>query len=163
MLLRAGAVNDNWFGALAGVPIAAISSITLLRAFMPRRLAVFLGCGTSIVWAIAVFGIFSDALSKTDFAAFVVQGVILVGRAVAIVATTADAATWFVGKLGVSKRTLAARLGFAYPLARVFRTSMLLGMYAIVVFTLTFLSVFSHLFSAQAPRFAREESAGYDV
>ena len=91
------------------------------------------------------------------------QGVILVGSATAIVATNDDPATWVVSKLGVSQRTLAARLGFAYPLARVFRTSMLLGMYAIVVFTLTFLSVFSNLFSAQAPRFARETAAGYDV
>jgi putative ABC transport system permease protein len=92
-----------------------------------------------------------------------VQGVILVGSATAIVATNDDVAIWGVSKLGVSRRTLAARLGFAYPLARVFRTSMLLGMYAIVVFTLTFLSVFSHLFGAQAPKFARDSSAGYDV
>jgi putative ABC transport system permease protein len=92
-----------------------------------------------------------------------VQGVILVGSATAIVATNDDIAIWAVSKLGVSKRTLAARLGFAYPLARVFRTSMLLGMYAIVVFTLTFLSVFSNLFSAQAPQFAHDTAAGYDV
>ena len=124
----------------------------------------FLGCGIG-----AGLGhrrrsrCFPDALSATDFGAFVTQGVILVGSAVAIVATNDDIAIWGVSKLGVSKRTLAARLGFAYPLARVFRTSMLLGMYSIVIFTLTFLSVFSNLFAAQAPRFARDTAAGYDV
>jgi putative ABC transport system permease protein len=130
---------------------------------MPRRFAVFIGCGVALVWAIAVFSIFPDALSSTEFGAFVEQGVILVGSATAIVATNDDAASWFVSRLGVSRRTLAARLGFAYPLARVFRTSMLLFIFAIVVFTLTFLSVFSNLFSAQAPRYARESAAGYDV
>ena len=88
---------------------------------------------------------------------------ILVGAAVAIVATNDDLAIRVINSLGVSRRTLATRLGFAYPLARVFRTSMLLGMYSIVVFTLTFLSVFSNLFGAQAPRFARDTAAGYDV
>ena len=163
--LTLGAIgsDSNWFGALAGVPIAAVSSITLLRSFLSRRMAVFVGCGVALVWAIVVFQIFPDALGATDLGAFVTQGVILVGCAVAIVATNDDVAIWGVSKLGVSKRTLAARLGFAYPLARVFRTSMLLGMYSIVIFTLTFLSVFSYLFAAQAPTFARETAAGYNV
>lgn len=163
VLLQGGAKNDAWFGALAGVPIATWSAIPLLRAFMNKRTSVFVGCGAAIVWGITVFSIFPDALSSTEFGAFVLQGVILVGSAVAIVAETADVAIWGVSKLGVSKRTLAARLGFAYPLAKIFRTSMLLGMYSIVIFTLTFLSVFSHLFAAQAPTFARDTAAGYDV
>lgn len=162
-LLRAGVANDGWFGSLAGVPIAAWSSIVLLQRFLSKRVAVLLGCGAALVWAVAVFSILGDALSNTEFFAFVVQGVILVGSATAIVATNDDIAIWAVSKLGVSRRTLAARLGFAYPLARVFRTSMLLGMYAIVVFTLTFISVFSSLFAAQAPRFAEESAAGYDI
>jgi putative ABC transport system permease protein len=163
VLLRAGAASNGWFGTLVGVPLAAVSSITLLRRFLSRRLAVGIGAGVALVWGIAVFTIFPDAFSNTQFFAFVAQGVILVGSATAIVATNDDVAIWAVSKLGVSKRTLAARLGFAYPLARVFRTSMLLGMYAIVVFTLTFLSVFSHLFSAQIPKLARDTSAGYQV
>ncbi len=163
LLLQIGAKNNGWFGVLGGVPIAAWSSITLLQAVLKKRLAVLIGCGTALVWAVSVFALFPDALSNTEFGAFVLQGVILVGSATAIVATNDDIAIWVVSKLGVSRRTLAARLGFAYPLARVFRTSMLLGMYAIVVFTLTFLSVFSHLFSAQAPKFAKDSAAGYDV
>ncbi|MEY2472631.1 MAG: putative transport system permease protein [Actinomycetota bacterium] len=163
VMFQAGVARQGWFGVLAGVPIASVSSIALLRGFLPRRVAVAIGCGVALVWGIAVFTLFPDALSNTEFFAFVTQGVILVGSATAIVATNDDVAIWAVSKLGVSRRTLAARLGFAYPLARVFRTSMLLGMYAIVVFTLTFLSVFSHLFSAQAPKFAQENAAGYQV
>ena len=40
---------------------------------------------------------------------------------------------------------------------------MLLAMYALVIFTLTFLAVISNLFGKQAPRFAEETRAGYDV
>ncbi|HVE94831.1 MAG TPA: FtsX-like permease family protein [Acidimicrobiales bacterium] len=163
LMLQSGVSNDAWFGALAGVPIAAFSSVSLLRRLIPLRLAVLAGCGTALFWGIAVFSILPDAMEGTDFPAFVTQGVILVAAAVAIVATNDDLLSGVVNRLGVSNRTLSIRLGFAYPLARVFRTSMLLGMYAIVVFTLTFLSVFSNLFSAQAPKFTREASAGYHV
>jgi putative ABC transport system permease protein len=163
LLLQTGIANKAWFGALAGVPIASFSSVTLLRRLVGRRFAVAIGAGVALVWGVTVFSILPDTLDSTQFGAFVVQGVILVGAAVAIVATNDDIAIWAVNRLGVSKRTLATRLGFAYPLARVFRTSMLLGMYSIVVFTLTFLSVFGNLFGAQAPRFAKEVSAGYDI
>jgi len=163
LMFQSGVSNDAWFGALAGVPVAAFSAISLMRRLVPVRLAVLAGCGTALFWGIAVFSLFPDAMEGTDFPAFVTQGVILVAAAVAIVATNDDLLSRVVNRLGVSNRTLAVRLGFAYPLARVFRTSMLLGMYAIVVFTLTFLAVFSNLFSAQAPKFTREASAGYDV
>ncbi len=161
--LQGGLSSDGWAGVLVGVPIASWSSIPLLDRLMKRRLAVLVGCGIALVWGIAVFALFPDIFGETDFGAFILQGVILVGSATAIVATNDDIAIWAVSKLGVSKRTLAARLGFAYPLARVFRTSMLLAMYAIVIFVLTFISVFSELFAGQAPKFARDSSAGYDV
>jgi putative ABC transport system permease protein len=163
LLLQAGASADSWFGALAGVPIAAWCAIPLMNRAIPRRIGVIVGCGVALVWGITCFSLFPDALSGTEFATFVVQGVILVGSATAIVAINDDVASWAVSKLGVSRRTVAARLGFAYPLARVFRTAMLLFIFSIVVFTLTFLSVFSNMFKAQAPQFARESAAGYDV
>jgi putative ABC transport system permease protein len=163
VLFRTGVANEGWFGVIAGLPIAAWCAIPLLNMFLPKRISVLIGCGIAAVWGVSVFVLFPDTLSQADVGAFVVQGVVLVGSSVAIVATNDDIAAWAVSKLGVSRRTLAARLGFAYPLARVFRTSMLMGMYAIVVFTLTFLSVFSHLFGAQAPRMARDAAAGYDI
>jgi hypothetical protein len=163
LLFTTGISNDNWVGILAGLPLASWSAIPLLQMFTSRRIAVLIGCGIAAVWGVMVFTVFPDAFARADVAAFVIQGVVLVGSTVAIVATNEEIAAWAVSKLGVSKRTLAARLGFAYPLARVFRTSMLMGMYAIVIFTLTFMSVFSNLFGAQAPKFAQENAAGYDV
>ncbi|HUR78398.1 MAG TPA: FtsX-like permease family protein [Acidimicrobiales bacterium] len=163
VLFNTGLANENWVGILAGPPIAAWCSIPLLQMVVSRRVSVLIGCGIAALWGATVFVLFPDALAQADVGAFVVQGVVLVASSVAIVATNDDIAGWAVSKLGVSRRTLAARLGFAYPLARVFRTSLLMFMYAIVVFVLTFLSVFSNLFGAQAPRFARETAAGYDI
>ena len=46
-------------------------------------------------------------------------------------------------RLGRGGRGLAPRLGIAYPLARRFRTSMLLGMFSLVIFTVTIMTVMS--------------------
>ena len=44
-----------------------------------------------------------------------------------------------------------------------FRTSLLLGMYALVMFTLTFLAVFAGIFSSQEHDFLRDVRAGTDI
>ena len=49
-------------------------------------------------------------------------------------------------------RSLSVRLGLAYPLARRFRTSMTLGMFALVVFILVYVSVFASMFAGQTRR-----------
>ncbi len=162
-LFVSGLNQDAWFGALAGVPIAAFSSIPLLSRLLPRRGVVTVACATALVWGVACFTILPKAFETADIPTFVVQGVILVAAAVALLATNADLLIKSTSILSVSGRTLAARLAFAYPLARRFRTSMLLGMYAIVIFTITFISVFSNLFSQQSPRVAREAGGGYDL
>src|SRR5206468_11076098 len=95
--------------------------------------------------------------------AFVLQTFFLVSPAVRLLAPKADLTAHVTGRISVAGSALAARLGMAYPVARRLRTSMLLGMYALVIFTMTFLAVFSKLFGEQGPRFSREQSAGYDV
>ena len=65
---------------------------------------------------------------------FVVQGLMLVGAAVVLVSQQQGAIGHAVGRL--AKRSFRVRLGLAYPLARRFRTSMTLGMFALVVFIL---------------------------
>lgn len=163
LLTVSGVASDTWFGSLAGPAIAAFSAIPLTARFLPRRLAVTALCALALVWEIVVFLVLPDATRGADVPAFVVQGVLLVAAAVAIVAVNTDLYGHVTDRLSGSRRALAVRLGVAYPLARRFRTSMILGMYAIVVFTLTFLAVFTNLFAEQTPRFVNELRAGHDV
>ncbi|MBA3655406.1 MAG: FtsX-like permease family protein, partial [Actinobacteria bacterium] len=162
-LFASGAANDGWFGILAGPSIASFSAIPLLTRFLPRRAVVSAACAGALVWGVVCFALFPKSFETAAISAFVVQGVILVAAAVALLATNADILVKSTNLLSMSGRTLAARLAFAYPVARRFRTSMLLGMYAIVIFTITFIAVFSNLFAQQTPRFVRDAGAGYDV
>lgn len=155
--------SDDPFGTLAGFPIVAFSAIPLLTRFLPRKGVVIGVSLASLAWAIASFTLFPDAMRSTDIAVFVVMGVILVTAAVTIASQVDHLWVWLADRFSGAGRGLSARLGLAYPVARKFRTGMLLGMYAIVIFTMTFMSVFTGIFTAQAPLFTKELSAGYDV
>ena len=85
----------------------------------------------------------------------------LVGAAVVLVAQHQRAIGHGVGR--VAKRSLPVRLGLAYPLARRFRTSMTLGMFALVVFILVLVSVFASMFAGQIGEFTRDASGGFNV
>jgi putative ABC transport system permease protein len=164
LLVSAGFGADSWFGAMAGVPVLAMSSIPLLSRLLPRRAVVSVACIVTLVWEVGAFGILSDALRNPPIAAFLVQGVTLVAAAVTLGTVNADISGHFIlQRLMPRGRSLSARLALAYPLARRFRTAMLLFMYALVIFTLTFLAIMSNLFGQQAPRFADETRAGYDI
>jgi putative ABC transport system permease protein len=158
------AKNGSWFGAMVGVPLVAVSAIPLLARLLPRRLVVSVACAVALVWEVAAFGILTDSLRNPPIAAFLVQGVTLVASAVALGAVNADVfGRLILSRLLPAGRSLSTRLALAYPVARRFRTAMLLFMYALVIFTLTFLAVMSNLFGKQAPRFADETRAGYDL
>lgn len=163
-LLLAAGLNGGWFGAMTGIPLMAVSSIPLLSRLIPRRAVVTVACVIVLVWNVVAFSILTDALKNPPIQGFLVQGVSLVAAAVALGAVNADVIGRFLLQRLLPKgRSLSTRLALAYPVARRFRTALLLFMYALVIFTLTFLATMSNLFGKQAPRFAEDTRAGYDL
>jgi putative ABC transport system permease protein len=162
-LLTAAGLGGSAIPALMGPPIALFSAIPLVRRIVPRRVAVVGLSLAALVWGVACFSLLPEAFEGSDIDVFVFQGVVLVAAAVAITSQVDHLWVGLVERLSSSGRGLATRLGLAYPLERKFRTGMLLGMFAIVIFTMTFMSTFSYLFSRQAPRITEELRAGYDL
>lgn len=162
-LLAYGVSAESPFGALVGPPVALAASVPLLAPLVRRRSAVSVACLGTLVWGTLCVTALPDLFEGASIPVFVVQGLVMVAAAVGLGATNADLVGRAVARIGGRRRTLSARLAFAYPMSRRFRTSMLLGMYALVVFVFVFLAVFSELFSAQAPRFVEETRAGYDL
>jgi putative ABC transport system permease protein len=148
---------------LAGPPVALFALIPLLGRIFPLKPATFLMAGGSIVWCLGVFSFFPGEMSHPGIGVFVEMGILLVAAAVTI-ATTLDGmwdrATLFLTERG---KGLATRLALAYPLARRFRTGMLLGMFSLVIFTMTFIGTFSAILSNSTGAAARDIRAGFDV
>jgi len=163
LLFMSGLAASNEVTFLLGSGVALFSAVPLLARVVPRRAATTAPAAVALAWGTTAFVFFPRVFESADLAAFVVQGVLLVMAAVAIVSANVDQLSRITDRLSGSARGLAARLGLAYPLAKRFRTALLLGMYAIVVFTLTVLATFSQMFAQQAPRLTEETRAGYDV
>ena len=149
--------------AFLGPGLVAMGLAPLLSTFLRRRWVVtVLGIG------VAVWGMFGPTFApglfgEAETPVFVIQGVLITGAAVAVLTQNQEVVGRGVRALGGGARNLAMRLGLAYPLARRFRTAMTLTMYALVVFTLVFISVLSGIFGGQVDRFTREEAGGYDL
>lgn len=157
LLFRSGVDGEEPFSTLAGPAIALACSVPLLSSLLPRRVAVSLPAALALAWGALAFGRYPDVFGSSDVSLFLVQGVVLVGSAVALVTSNVDIAA------SVARRGVASRLGLAYPLAKRARTALLLGMYSLVIFTLTVLAVIADIFAAQAPSLTEETRAGYDL
>jgi putative ABC transport system permease protein len=159
----AGAAGDAGIPLLLGGAIAAFSATPLLRRLLPDRVARTLTAAAVVTWGIVAFPLFEDILGQAELPVFVAQGVVLVAGAVALTGSLDVVWTRAVGLLAARGRGLAARLGLAYPLARRFRTSMLLGMFALVIFTMTFIASMSSVFTSQAENFTADVAGGFDL
>lgn len=163
VFFSAGRASEDPVLVMLGVPLALFSLIPVLIRSLPRK-PVVVGVSLGVLaWTTAVFSLFPETMAGSEISVFVLMGVLLVGAAVAISSQIDHLWVALNDRLSGVGGGLSARLGLAYPLARKFRTGMLLGMYAIVIFTMTFMSTFIEIFGAQAPQFTEEIAAGYDI
>ncbi len=146
-----------------GPPIGLCSAIPLLRPLVGRRITTAIVSVGTLVWCVGVFTFVPRITDHTGIPVYIVQGVVMVAAAVGV-ATALDR-TWLIGTGLVTRtgRGLAIRLGLAYPLEKVFRTGLLVGMYALILFTLSFVAVYSRISENQAATTTRQVAAGGDL
>jgi putative ABC transport system permease protein len=163
VLFALGVTGDFKIGLLAGPAVATFSAMSLLSRVLPTRLVRFVLCAAVIVWSINVFQLFPHQLDNSGIDVFVTMGLTLVFAAV-IIATTLDRLWgWLTLQMNEHGRGLAPRLGLAYPLSRGFRTGMILAMYSLVIFTMTFVGAFSAILGTQTAQAATDMAAGFDL
>ena len=162
-LASVGYLDESAIALVLGVPVMAFSAAPLLRRLLPERPARLLVAGTVLAWGLAVYPLFPEIMGGSDMLIFVVQGVVLTVGAVSLAASLDRVWTFAVEHLGRGGRGLAPRLGIAYPLARRFRTSMLLGMFSLVIFTVTILTSFSVALASNTDANVEKVAAGFDV
>ena len=147
--------EDAWVGALLGLPLALFALLPLVGRLLGRRLSVIVVAAASLAW-----GIFSQVDAGGQIFAFVAQGILLTFSAVVLLTQAQETLGGFMRR--IAARNLPLRLSIAYPLARRFRTGLTLGMFALVIFTMTFISVLSNVFGGQVDTATRKEGS-FDV
>ena len=163
LLTMTGTSGQEPFSTLAGVPMVLFGLALAIRRWVPRRPAVTIAGAAAIGWCVLAFSLFPDTFEDADIPLFVLQGVILTSAAVAMVSQNQDVIGGAIRRAAGGNRNLSMRLGLANPLAKRFRTGLILASYSLVVFTLTFITVFSHLFQGQVDQFTRDVAGGFDL
>ena len=159
----AGLTGEAPIPLLLGVPIAAFSAVPVLRRVLPQRAAGTSASVSALAWGLAVNSMFPTVMDTGDMAPFVAQGVVLTAGAVGLASNLDRVWMFIIERAGRGRRGLASRLGVAYPLARRFRTSMLLAMFSLVIFTATVMTAFSGSFEANSTSTVENMAAGFDL
>ncbi|MEY2449579.1 MAG: putative transport system permease protein, partial [Acidimicrobiaceae bacterium] len=162
-LFITGVSDNSPVLALAGPALSLWSTVPLVSPFVSRRWAVTIPCSALLVYVVGAFTLLPSTFAKPGIEVFFTQGIILVFSAVVVAVANGDQFHRVSDRLSAKGRGLATRLGLANPLAKRFRTALLLGMYALIMFVLVFMSVFAAVFEAQGPQVADDTRAGYDL
>jgi putative ABC transport system permease protein len=162
LLLQAGLSGHEPIPTLIGPAVALGSAVPLFGRFLPRRPVIAVAGGLSALWAIFAIPLVPEVFDDAGIEMFVAQGVVLVGGAVALVSQADGAWAWLADRLA-DRGGVAGRLAVAYPLARRVRTGILLAMFSLVIFTMTFMSAVSDANMAQSPNLAADAAAGWDL
>lgn len=161
-MLARGIVDRAPGAVLLGPCLLAAGLVRVLHHVAPRRVLVSAAATALLAWAVFAFDLLPGVFRNPEIELFVVQGVILTAAAVALVSQNQEAIGAALRRVGGGS-SMVLRLGLAYPLARRFRTGMTLTMYALVVYTLASITVFSELFGGQVDDFTRRISGGFDL
>lgn len=174
VLAVSGLSGNEPHAALAGPALVGLGLVPLLRRLVPRRPLVTTVSAAVLAWGVLCFDLAAGAFRNPEITVFVVDGVVLVASAVALITQNQDLIGRALRNLGRrlsrnggrgsrGEENLSLRLGLAYPLARRFRTGMILTMYALVVFTLASITLFSDVFASQVDDFTADVAGGADL
>ncbi len=151
-----------WLGSVLGLPLVLFGLLPGALRLMPRRVAVIAASIGTLLWGVFGDGILDGGFfDYGGFVAFVMQGVVLTFAAVLLLSFNQETIATVLAP--IRARSFSLRLGLAYPLARRFRTALTLGMFALVMFTMTLLTVLASIFGGQVELFAERAAGGFDI
>jgi putative ABC transport system permease protein len=153
--------GEEPFGLLLGPAMLLFGLAPILSRFASTRVTLTTLALVVVAWEAVALAVFPSAAEGASVGIYVVQGVLLTACAVVVAVLQQERIGGALRRTGV--RSLAVRLGLAYPLARRGRTGLTVAMYALVVFILTFITTISHMIDVQAADAKANVRGGYDV
>ena len=156
------------FGAHKAVPVLvgplflAMGLTFILWRWIRHETVLTVASASLVLWEIFAFAIVRRAFRDVEIIVFVIQGLILVGSAVVLISSNQQTVGRIIKFAGGGAKNTSLRIGLAYPLARVGRTALVLATYALVVYILVTITIFSHIFGSQLDSFSKIVSGGFD-
>jgi putative ABC transport system permease protein len=153
-------------GWMIGLPFVFIGSALVAYKWVSLRGAITVASFLIIFFMIPPFDI--PIVSEADYSgaeAFVLSGVFLVLAGVFIVMFNSKILLKALqGVAGRGKSTRAVlKTAISYPMDSKFKTAMTLGMFALIIFTVTVIAMIASMQASQGDAMLEEQSGGYDI
>jgi putative ABC transport system permease protein len=161
------AVDSNeGAGWMIGLPFLFIGGALAAYKWVSFRPAITIAGMLIIFFMISPVDI--PVMSDADYSgaeAFILSGVFLVLAGVFIVMFNSDMLLIALQKtIGRGKSTRAVlKTAISYPMDDKFKTAMTLGMFALIIFTVTVIAMIASMQASQSDAMLREQSGGYDI
>ncbi|MFQ5908406.1 MAG: ABC transporter permease [Thermoplasmata archaeon] len=153
--------TDQIAYAASGPLVALGAALVTVRRFGPRIPLTAAGIFT-LAWGLSPWRLVEEV--DPNIGAFVVIGVLLVTGGVLTIIANSDVLLKLATKLTRKKRNVpVVRAAIAYPMAKKFRTGVILAMFSLIMFTITVMSMVMGITGSTVDVFARQESGGYDL
>jgi len=161
--LAYGFLADYSLGKVAGVPLLALGLAVAASRWVPARWPVTAAGLANLTWQLGPWH-FVNLRQDEESVLFVAIGLLLVlGGILVAVFNAAPVLKALLVAGSRRKGRPAARIAMSYPTERPFRTGMTLAMFALILFTVTVISMVQALQGASVDRFIDEQSGGYDI
>ena len=158
-----GFVNDYSLGKVAGVPLLALGLAVAASRWVPARWPVTIAGLANLVWQLGPWH-FVNLRQDEESVLFVAIGLLLVLGGILVAVFNAAPALKAILIAGSRRKGRpAARIAMSYPTERPFRTAMTLAMFALILFTVTVISMVQALQGASIQQFIEQQSGGYDI
>ncbi len=167
-LALAGGALSMWTDAaevLLLAPIAGLLgaspwlALAVGRGDVGRARAALVTTAAALAWAIAVFEVGGDPMDDVEVTFFLLQGLVSIALAVRVLVALDP--LWH--RLGRTGAGLGLRLGVLEPLEHRMRTSLLIAMSALVVFTVTMVAVIGEVFAASSGQLGEQAGGRFDT
>ena len=150
------------YALLLGPTLAVAGLASLAARRFPAQSVHALSALLVVGWGAALFALVPEVTKGAGVMLFVVQGIVLTAASVTFVSFQQERLSGALRRLS-GGRSVALRLGLAYPLARRSRTGLTIAMYALVVFILTFMTSLAHMIDREVEAATARVEGGYSV
>jgi len=149
-------------GVIAGPALIVLGVTFLLNRILNSRAAFTLG-GIFIIIAV-LFPRGVEEGNPADIQMFIVIGVLLVLGAILIVMFNSDYILKPFLLLGHKNRAKPVlKIATSYPMRKKFRTGMTMAIFALIIFTVTVISMMSHLQEGSVSEEIERQTGGFDI
>jgi len=151
---------------IAGVPISILGLALIIHKWVSFRAAMTLAAVAILIFIFQPYELpFTKDMDFLGADAFIFSGVISILAAIIIVMFNSDILLIMLQKVFSWDKTSRAvfKTAISYPMASKMKTGMTLGMFALIIFTVTVIAMFASIQNSQSDAMLIEQSGGYDI